>query len=138
MSIKKFLNFFDVKFLKFIIVGTINTIFGTFIMFFALNVLHLNYWISSASNVVLASILSYFLNKYFTFQSKSENLSSIIKFSLNIAFCYFVAYGIAKPAVRFIFSGFGEVIQNNLALFCGMCLFTLVNYFGQRLFVFKS
>ena len=33
-------------------------------MFAAYNLLHLSYWVSSASNYVVGSIVSYFLNKY--------------------------------------------------------------------------
>ena len=54
----------DLEFVRFLIVGTINTLVGTSIMFVAYNVLGLSYWASSASNYFLASILSYFLNKY--------------------------------------------------------------------------
>ena len=60
-------KFFDKTFLKFIIVGVANTLFGTAVMFIAYNLLHFSYWVSSASNYVFGSILSYFLNKYFTF-----------------------------------------------------------------------
>ena len=64
---KKFLSkFLDKTFLRFVIVGVINTIFGTAIMFVFYNVFHLSYWISSASNYFFGSILSYFLNKHFT------------------------------------------------------------------------
>ena len=78
-------KFFDIKFLKFIIVGIANTIFGTAVMFCAYNILNLNYWISSALNYILGSILSYFLNKYFTFQNKSKNSKTIVKFIINIS-----------------------------------------------------
>ena len=36
--------------IRFIIVGVVNTLFGTAIMFVFYNVFHLSYWISSASN----------------------------------------------------------------------------------------
>lgn len=48
---------------KFILVGIINTLFGTTIMFAAYNLLHLSYWVSSGMNYFFGSILSYFLNK---------------------------------------------------------------------------
>ena len=37
---------------KFLLVGTVNTVVGTGIMFVFYNVLHLSYWLSSASNYV--------------------------------------------------------------------------------------
>ena len=133
-----FKKFFDIKFLKFIIVGIANTIFGTAVMFCAYNILNFNYWISSALNYILGSILSYFLNKYFTFQNKSKNSKTIVKFIINISVCYFIAYGAAKPIVRYIFSNFGTNIPDNLSMFAGMCLFVILNYIGQRYFAFKE
>ena len=41
---------FDRTFWKFIAVGVVNTVFGYAIMFTFYNLLHLNYWVSSACN----------------------------------------------------------------------------------------
>ena len=57
-------SFFDIKFLKFICVGVINTLVGTGVMFLAYNIWGLGYWISSAANYVVGSIVSYILNKH--------------------------------------------------------------------------
>ena len=94
---EKLKKFFDKTFLKFVLVGVVNTLFGTAIMFVFYNVFHLSYWLSSASNYVFGSILSYFLNKYFTFQSKGSNGKTIGRFVFNITICYLCAYGLAKP-----------------------------------------
>ena len=64
---KNIKHYLDLTFWKFILVGIINTLVGTTVMFVAYNLCHLNYWVSSASNYVVGSIVSYFLNKYFTF-----------------------------------------------------------------------
>ena len=66
-------KFADKTFLRFVLVGVINTVFGTAIMFVFYNVFGLSYWLSSASNYFFGSILSYFLNKYFTFQYKKRD-----------------------------------------------------------------
>lgn len=125
------------SFFRFIIVGIINTIFGTAIMFVLYNVFHQSYWISSAANYFFGSILSYILNKYFTFKYKGWDVHSVIKFTLNILFCYFVAYGLAQPLVNFVLGNLSQVIRDNVAMAVGMCVFVLLNYFGQRLFVFR-
>lgn len=75
--IKKLL---DRTFWKFILVGIINTIVGTSVMFLCYNAFHLNYWVSSAMNYIIGSIVSYFLNKYFTFQNKQRSWKIVIKF----------------------------------------------------------
>lgn len=134
-KIKKWL---DIRFLKFMVVGVVNTVVGTAVMFVMYNVFHQSYWISSASNYVVGSILSYFLNKFFTFESKKKSLSQVLKFVLNISLCYLVAYGIAKPAVTWMLQGQQGALRDNLAMVVGMVLFTLLNYIGQRAYVFKT
>lgn len=128
----------DKTFWKFILVGIINTLFGTGIMFLFYNVFHFGYWISSASNYVLGSILSYFLNKYFTFQNKGRSVKVLLAFALNISVCYLIAYGLAKPVMRLLLSGMSITVQDNVAMLAGMCVFVGLNYLGQRFFVFRE
>lgn len=136
---KKFIaNLFDITFWKFILVGVVNTLFGSLIMFFLYNFVHCSYWISSAANYFFGSILSYFLNKNFTFRDKSKDIKVVIKFVCNISICYLIAYGIAKPVVRFILSSASTNIQENFSMLVGMGLFVILNYIGQRFFTFKS
>jgi len=134
----KIIEIFDRKFLKFILVGIINTIVGSTIMFSLYNVAHLNYWLSSACNYFFTSILSFFLNKYFTFSVRQWSVFMVIAFILNIAFSFFLAYGISKPAMNYLLRDSPQKIRENLALFTGMCLFTGINYLGQRLVVFRK
>ncbi len=133
-----FHKLFDASFLRFVLVGVVNTLFGTAIMFSAYNLLGLNYWISSALNYILASILSYFLNKHFTFQNKERGAGVIVRFTLNILVCYLLAYGIAKPLIRVLLTSAGPVVQDNVSMLVGMVLFTFFNYFGQKFFTFRT
>lgn len=128
----------DLEFVRFLIVGTINTLVGTSIMFVAYNVLGLSYWASSASNYFLASILSYFLNKYFTFKSKTKNKSEIFRFIINILICYLLAYGFAQPLTQRLLAGESIAVRDNVSMVIGMVLYVFLNYFGQRIFVFKE
>lgn len=130
--------FFDKMFIKFILVGIINTIIGSTIMFLLFNLAHFNYWVSSACNYIFTSVLSFFLNKYFTFAIKDWSVFMIIAFILTIVFSYLIAYGISKPIMNFVLKDFSVNIRENISLFTGMCLFTVLNYLGQRLIVFKS
>lgn len=128
----------DKTFLRFAVVGIINTIVGTTIMFVFYNVFHFSYWVSSASNYIVGSILSFFLNKYFTFQNYNRDVRIVLRFIVNIAVCYFAAYSIAKPLVSWILSGAAPKVQGNLAMLAGMGIFTLLNYFGQKFFAFRE
>lgn len=129
---------FDKTILKFILVGVINTAFGTAVMLLFYNVFHLNYWISSASNYFFGSILSYFLNKYYTFQYKKRDIKVVLRFALTILICYLIAYGIAKPLFMHLFAGYSESFRDNAAMLGGTVFFVGLNYLGQRFFAFKK
>lgn len=123
---------------KFILVGIINTAVGTAVMFVFYNLFHANYWISSAMNYVIGSIVSYFLNKYFTFQNSEKSVKQVVKFVVNITICYLLAYGMAKPLVKFVLSNCTVSIQENVAMLAGMCIFVGLNYIGQKFIVFRE
>ena len=123
--------------LKFILVGIINTFVGTAVMFILYNTFHTSYWFSSAMNYIVGSVISYFLNKYFTFQNKEKSVKQVIYFVINITLCYLIAYGIAKPIVRLVLSRQSMKRQDNIAMLSGMCLFVGLNYMGQKFLVFK-
>ena len=135
---KNILSLFDAKLLRFLIVGVINTLVGTAIMFGLYNLAHCSYWVSSAANYILTSILSFFLNKYFTFKNKDQSLKQVLRFAINIAVCYGLAYGIAKPLCRALLANASVSVRDNVSMLVGMVLFTGLNYLGQRFFAFKS
>lgn len=129
---------FDRTFWKFVLVGVINTLVGTMVMFIAYNLFEFGYWVSSAANYIVGSLISYFLNKYFTFKNKKKSLKQVFTFIANILICYLVAYGIAKPLISWILKGYSSWMQDNISMFLGMIFFVLLNYVGQRMFVFKN
>ena len=132
------IQLFDEKLWKFLLVGIINTLIGATVMFSCYNLLHFSYWISSAANYVVGSIVSYFLNKNFTFHNKSNSWKTVIKFVINIFVCYLLAYGVAKPLTAYLLSSVSINVKENVAMLVGMCLFVGLNYLGQRFFAFSS
>lgn len=128
----------DITFWKFVLVGIVNTLVGTTVMFVAYNLLQFSYWVSSASNYVVGSVVSYFLNKYFTFQNNEKSVRQLFKFIVNITVCYLLAYGMAKPVVSWILQNQSRSIQDNCSMLVGMGAFVVLNYIGQRLIVFTK
>lgn len=128
----------DSTVLRFVLVGVVNTLVGMAIMFGLYNLAHCSYWISSACNYILTSILSFFLNKYFTFQNQEKSVVQAVRFAVNIAACYLLAYGIAKPLCIWLLSGVSQTVRDNVSMLVGMFLFTVLNYLGQRFFAFAS
>ena len=123
---------------RFLLVGVINTIVGCGIMFLLYNLAGCSYWLSSAANYVLGGIVSFFLNKYFTFRKKEWNWAQVGKFILNVGICYLIGYGLAKTIVLQLLAGENVKVQENTAMLIGMCLYTGLNYLGQRFFAFKK
>ena len=142
----KLKKLFDPTFFRFLLVGVANTLVGFGVMFGLYNLAGLHawgdtgYWISSAGNYVAGSIVSFFLNKHFTFRNREKGGKVVLRFVLNISVCYLLAYGLAKPAVRWALGGvwLDEQLQGNLTMLAGSGMFVVLNYFGQRFFAFKQ
>ena len=135
---KKLLSLFDVKLLKFLLVGVLNTLVGDGLSFLLINLTDWNMWWATAVPTVIASVMSYFLNKYFTFKNTEKGWRPVLRFAVNIGVCYLLAYGIAIPLMQWALGGVEPTLRDNLAKVTGMCLFVGFNYLGQRLFAFRN
>lgn len=122
---------------KFLLVGAANTLVGSGVMFLLYNLAHVHYWAAVCANYAVGGVLSFFLNKYFTFRNKERSAAQVGRFILTVAACALAAYGLAKPAVRWALAGYGVRVQENAAMLAGMALYTGLNYFGQRFFAFR-
>ena len=126
--------------IRFGLVGVANTLVGAAIMFVLYNVFGVSYWISSACNYIFGSILSYVLNKYFTFRDDAKGWRQVLRFAIGIALCYLVAYGLAQPLVSALLGRFelSVSLRDNIAMVTGMVLFVCFNYLTQRFFTFRK
>lgn len=131
-------KFFDPSMLRFLLVGVVNTLVGAGIMFLLYNLAGCSYWLSSAANYIVGGVVSYFLNKYYTFKNTERSWKQVLRFALNVAVCWLLAYGIAKPLALRLLAGFDENLQTNAAMLAGLCLYTALNYLGQRFFAFRA
>lgn len=124
------------SFVRFLLVGVGNTLLSVILMY-ALE--GLGYWPSTAIAYAAGAALSFFLNRYFTFHSQEDFWRSLGKFIVNVAVCYAVAYALAQPLVNGVLGGTGlsDVWRERIAKLAGMCLYTLLNYCGQRFFAFR-
>lgn len=136
-------TFFSKSFIAFLIIGIVNTIVGLTITFTCYNVLGLNYWTSSALDYFFASILSYYLNKRFTFHYQGADIYSILKFAINIIVCYLIAFSLARPCTQYLLEIFfrnelSKTLIENVAMLVGTGFFMVINYLGQKFFAFKK
>ena len=134
---KKLRELFDVSMLKFLLVGVGNTLLSAALMFLLEG---LGYWPSTAIAYGAGAVLSFFLNRSFTFKSGAPMLSSALRFAVNAAVCYLIAYSAAQPLAGWALGrmGLGPIWIERLAKLGGMALYTCLNYFGQRFFAFRE
>lgn len=133
----KITKIFDRSFIKFLAVGVANTLLSMILMFLLEG---LGYWVSTAIAYIAGAILSFFLNRRFTFKSEENLAVTAVKFALNVAICYVIAYALAQPAVSWLLghTAISTIWQGRIAKLFGMGLYTLINYIGQKLFAFQK
>ena len=111
---------------------------GDGLSFLLINVTDMNLWLATAMPTALASVMSYFLNKHFTFKNTEKGWKPVLRFALNIAACYLLAYGIGIPAMQWLLADATPALRDNVTKLTGMCLFVGFNYLGQRFFAFRE
>lgn len=129
---------FIMEVIHFGIVGVVNTLIGWVIMAGLYNLAHFNYWLASGISYFVGSVYSYYMNSRLTFKVENKDKWLPWRFAVNIIVCYAVAFGIAKPTVRYLLASQPVAIVENVAMLLGMCLFIVMNFFGQKLFVFRK
>jgi len=133
--LKKFAQFF-----RFSLVGLLNTILSYAVMQIAYNFCHWGYWGSSAFAYIVGAVFSFGANKRYTFGNKDKGIKVIIKYGLNIFICYLVAYVLAKPLVHYgigyICKDISDYMSDQIAMLFGMLIYIVINFCGQKKFVF--
>lgn len=132
----KIFKLFDRSFVRFLLVGVSNTLLSAILMF-ALE--DSGYWMSTAIAYIAGAVLSFFLNRNFTFKSNEKTGKSAIKFAINVLLCYVIAYSLAQPFVGWTlgYTSINGVWVERITKLFGMAFYTLINYFGQRFFAFR-
>lgn len=127
----------DKNFIVFLLVGVVNTLLSAVLMFLLED---LGYWPSTAIAYIAGAVVSFFLNRYVTFKSEEDFFKSLVKFAINVALCYIIAYSLAQPIAGFIlgYTPISQIWQERIIKLFGMGLYTLINYFGQRFFAFNK
>ncbi|QOR66130.1 GtrA family protein [Cytobacillus suaedae] len=127
-------------FFRFLLVGVVNTLIGLSTIFIMMHLLGINYWGATFIGNTLGAIVSYFLNRSFTFQSKVTISSSSIQFAIVIVSCYMFSYFTGDFIARYVHQVIGLITLDNrdLAVLIGTAIYTITNYFGQKLVVFKK
>ncbi|WP_407869398.1 GtrA family protein [Paenibacillus sp. P36] len=138
---QRLLSLLSGSFLRFLLVGVFNTLVGLSASFAFFNVLHLNYWLSTFAGNTLGAIVSYTLNRTFTFRSKASVGSSWWKFAIVILSCYGLSYScslLLAEAAGVLWPELRADWLHNGAILVGNGLYTIGNYLGHKYFTFRA
>lgn len=129
---------FIMEVIHFGLVGVINTLMGWVIMAVLYNLAHMNYWLSSGISYFIGSVFSYHANSRVTFKVENKDKWLPWRFGINIVVCYLIAFSVAQPLVEKALASQPKAIVDNVAMVLGMCMFIVMNFFGQKIFVFRK
>lgn len=133
---------FIMEVIHFGMVGVLNTLLGWVIMAVLYNLIHMNYWLSSGISYFIGSVFSYHANGKLTFKVENKDKWLPWRFAVNIIVCYLIAFSVAQPLVTHLLSSrqetYSQALLDNIAMIFGMCFFIVMNFFGQKLFVFRK
>jgi putative flippase GtrA len=129
------------SFVRFIIVGLLNTAVGLSAMYLFLHLFGLTYWVATFTGNAIGACVSYALNRAFTFKSSAPVGKSMFRFLTVILICYFLSYYLGRQLSLWVFSlipGFPSGLATDAAILFGTGIYTIANYIGQKAFVFKE
>ena len=148
MKIRKL---FDRTLVLYLVIGVLNFIFCTALMFFLFNVCGFSEHIAPLVNYGLGSLIWYLSCRYILFPTHRTTLRQLLRFVIDVLVCYLLSYYVVAPllgsamlrsaGVRAFFSFGGdsqEMISGNCEMTIGSFAYALLNYFGQRYFVFSD
>lgn len=148
MKLKRLVNRI---FIRYLIVGILNFIVCTALMFLLFNFCGFSEHIAPLVNYGLGSLIWYLACRFLLFPQQRTSLQQLLRFGVEVLVCYLISYYAVAPwlsglllrseSVRGFFSFGGsemEMIRGNCEMTVGALVYALLNYFGQRYFVFTN
>ncbi len=139
----------DRAFVLYLIVGVLNFILCTALMFFLFNAWGVSEHVAPLINYGLGSLIWFLGCKYLIFPGNTSTLQQYLRFGLDVLICYVLSYYLIAPFTArwllgydsvyhlFTFGGGAKVVAN-CEMAVGAIAYALLNYFGQRYFVFTD
>ena len=135
----------------YLIIGILNYIVCTGIMFVLFNLCGFSDHIAPLFNYGLGSVIWYLSCRYILFRGKQSSWQRIVRFIIEVIVCYLISYYVIAPlaarallripSIRHFFSFGGseeEMVRGNCEMAVGALAYAFLNYFGQRYFVFSG
>lgn len=131
----------SLEFIKFLLVGLLNTIVGMGLMLFLQNGLEWPFWYATFTGNTVGAVISFLMNRTFTFKSKVSIQVGVPRFIAVVFLCYIFSFSISRLITGSMDSftiGQFYIDSDNIAILLGSILYTFANYLGQKSFVFKN
>ena len=137
------LNVINKKFIRFVFVGLINTCIGYALIFILLNKCNTGYFLSTIIGYSVGSIISFSLNRFYTFKHQGSLFHSYMKYFIVFVISYIVSYYSGKACMGLLMSKRVLLKENllkieNVGVVFGMVAYVIVNYIGNSLFTFNK
>lgn len=132
--IKQFnLNESQKQFVKYGLVGVMNTGITWLAMLVLMNLFHVSHMIANPIGYILGLINSFIMNKSWTFKSTGPVKKESYMFFAVFIVCFFIQYLLSNIL---LIETLG--IEKNIAQLPGMVVYTVLGYFGNKLLTFKK
>ncbi len=144
------------EFIKYCLVGIVNTLVGISTAYILLNPFHQTYTISTIGSYITGICVSYLLNKKFTFKiGHGNNFVLFAKFALSMLPCYVISYYILSPfftkflfRIDFVynisnwffslFSVAQDRVLDNLTVIVSMGFYLVLGFTLNKYFIFRK
>ncbi len=120
------------QFIKFGIIGILNTAVGLSIIFFCMKVIGISYVISNITGYTVGLINSFFWNRKWTFNSINKIRHEIVPFLIVFLFSYAIQFAGLVCFVEYL------NINKDLSQLLSTGIYTLANFTGNRLLTFNQ
>ena len=117
---------------RYLLIGLLNTFVGLGIIFFLKWAVSFSDILANLCGYIIGFIVSFFLNKNWTFQFQGANHITVLKFALLVILAY-----VANLAIVVFTVGHWE-INGYIAQAMGIFPYTAINYLGSKYWVFRA
>ena len=146
---KKLKKMLDRTLVLYLVIGFLNFLLCTGIMFLLYNVAGFSRHTAPIVNYGLGSLIWYLACRFILFRGSKTTPRQLLRFFVDIVVCYLVSYYVLAPLLsrlllksvhmtRLFSFGGAENIRGNCEMTIGTIAYSLLNYFGQRYYVFSN
>ena len=120
----------------YLVFGVLTTVVSISSYYICSEILNIHYLVSNIISWVLSVIFAYFTNRVWVFESKSENISDILKEMFTFVNCRLLS-GVIDMATMFVLVGAIHINDMYAKVFTQFIVVVL-NYVFSKLIVFKK